>query len=251
MRIMNDDPPKELDLPEPIEDFDGKRSQVQFDLETDEDVDVKWNLQIDELIARLGGTGDTRFSELSELVWAFCYRRTHRFNWLKENAWEIENLRLFMEFLHCWEANQEWWEGSFYNQWLGSWQPVWNRGNLSLDSCYSLVQLRSDCSPEEVIDEDWLEDWHEYELWAKGFTSFLSYALFRARLGDNVDWYQQIVRLDLDEEWPKQPGELANEIPEESEEFSLVELIDRRNTLPDWLLHQDWYSASEWLDYLN
>ena len=240
-----------MNLPEPIEDFASERSQLQFDLETDVDVDVKWNLQIDELIAKLGGTKDTWFSEIWELLWDFCYRRSYRFNWLKEKSWEIESLRLFLEFLQCWEDNQEWWEAYFYNRWLGSWQPVWSRGNLSLNSCYSLVQLRINCTPEEVIDQDWFEDWHEYELWAKGFPSFLSYALFRAGLSDHLDWYQQVIRHDLAEDWSEKPGEFANEMPEESEELSLVERIDRRNTLPDWLLHQDWYSASEWLDNLN
>ena len=239
-----------MNLPEPIEDFDSERNQVQFDLEADEDVDIKWSLQIDELTAKIGSPGDIGFSEVSELLWAFCYRRSYRFNWLKEKAWEIGSLRLFLEFLHCWENNQEWWEVYFYNRRLGSWQPVWSRGSLSLDSCYFLVQLRNHCTPEEVIDQDWFEDWHEYELWAKGFTSFSSYALFRAESGDHADWRQQIAHSDLAEEWPGKPGEFSNELLERTGELSLAELIDRRLTLPEWLLHQDWYSGSEWLDNL-
>ena len=248
---MYDDPLTRLNLPEPIEDYDSERSQVQFDLEIDEDVDVKWNLQIDELIAKLGCTGDTWFTELSELIWDFCYRRRYRFNWLRGKTWRIESLRLFFEFLECWEDNQDWWEANFYNRWLGSWQPVWNAGHMSLDSCYILVHLRRHCTPEEVINQGWFEDWHEYELWAKGFPSFLSFALFRAELGDDVDWYQEVVQPQLAEESSKRHGEFPNEVAERGEELSLVELIDRRYTIPDWLLHQDWYDPSDWLDNLN
>ena len=240
-----------MNLPEPIVSFDSERSQVQFDLGTDGDVDIKWQLQIDQLVASLGAATGAQSSDIAELLWEFCYRRSFRLNWLKEKDWEIESLRLFLEFLNCWEDNQEWWESSFYNQRLGTWQAVWSRYNLSLESCYSLIKIRHYCTPDEVINPEWVEDWQEYELWARGFPSFISFALFRAELGNDGDWYRRVVWSEYAEEEDEKPAELADETSEHTEENTHSEYVVHQCMIPKWFLNQDWYSPAEWHDYLG
>ena len=170
---------------------------------------------------------------------------------LNKKPWRVERLRLFLKFLECWEDNEEWWEAYFYNRWLGTWQVSWNRGNLSLDRCYSLVELRGYCTPEEVINQDWFDDWQEYELWTRGFPSFVSFALFRAELDDGEDWRRQVDWNHYAEEETEELGEFGNETTEEAEENIRAEYLVHWCMLPMWFQDQDWYSPGEWHDNLG
>ncbi len=233
----------EVNLPEPVEEFDSERRQAYFDLGAAEAVDIKWRLLINELIAALGAVKDTLGADISELLWNFCYRRSYRLTWLKQQAWGSDSLLRFLEFLDCWESNPDWWETYFYDRRLAAWRPTWNRSSLSLDSCYSLIQLRHGYTAEEVIDPEWFEDWQKFELWVQGYPSFVSFAIFRAGLRSNDDWRRRI-------EWIRRHEESAEQFDDYLEQ-AWQWPREKYCTLSEWFTEQDWYSPSEWHDNLG
>ncbi len=118
------------------------------------------------------------------------------------------------------------------------------RNSLSLDASYLLVQRRSHCSPDDVIDDAWFEDWEDIDLWvlvSQGFFSFSSFALYRSKLSYSEDWRR---RPDLQVDFC-----FIDENHRRSE--SITEFSKRLQGLPSWFAALDWYDPTEWNDNLG
>lgn len=257
-------PNSNWNFPEPLEEFDGELHQPLFEIPDDEDHELRWRLKIDELVASVADTTADERVEISDLLWDFCYRQTRRWSWLKEKSWTADSLRLFIEFLVCWQGNPEWWEASFCNG-LGEWRMQWNRYNLSMDNCYDLIQKRLDCPPEQVIEPEWFDDWQQYGLWMRGFPTFAAYALFRSEFDEGESWQRYIdwqMYTEADDTDAARDDTSDYAITGEKG-FPIGGARDAANghipelqaayhcTLANWFIQQNWYDPAEWHDNLG
>ena len=245
-----------LNLPEPLEEFDGELRQPLFVIPEDSDHDFRWRLKIDEAVAAIAVASVAEREEVRDLLWDFCYRQTRKWSWLKEKSWTTASLRLFLEFQSCWQGNPEWWEASFYNGHTGVWRIQWSRYNLSLDDCYILIQQRIDCPPDQVIEPEWFDDWQQYGLWLRGFHSFADYALFRSKLGEGDPWQQRIDwRIYTETDTTDAEGSNGdNWGVAGTEDIPVDGHKDRANghcALENWFIQQVWYDPTEWHDNLG
>ena len=132
---------------------------------------------------------------------------------------------------------------------------------LSRDAAYEVIQQRLHCQPDEVIEDSWFRDWDDLFLWRYGFTSFASFAVFRAGLNDDEDW-----RSHLSTEFDGDRRALAlrrNFYDDDSNDiFDLwadrIPVWENDSPFrtyvggsPLWFAVQDWYDTAEWHDHLG
>ena len=184
------------------------------------------DLKLDEFIANFEASIER--NEIGKQLQNFSRSRlTHWLPWAATKEWTTESLLLFLEVRELWDATPEWWEGAYRSdsQWIAS----SSYGNLRLDGLYFLVQCRLEYSADDVIDEQWFEDWVDYSLWQHGFLSFISFAIFRARLNGNEKWTDHIdVREDTS-------GWLEDPFGEEQ---------DNSVCWYEWIANQKWYQMA-------
>ncbi len=257
--------PDDYDEPEPLAEYDGKLADPLYKPEID-DGNLVRNLSIDEIIASAEDATDGQRDRIARALSEYSSRKlSNLLRWLKGKVWTGHALLLFLEFRILWNENSHWKESYFWSEQLCDWCLSPRPAVLRRSDCYLLVNARLHCTPDEVIDEEWFEDWDRFALWEHGFLSFASFALFRAQLEDG-DW--QILL--------KSKSKIVPGISQESGFLDTYDLIEAnalsfmlpRNTvhriyqrdfqrLPQlnrmslWYKVQDWYNPAEWHDNLD
>ena len=186
------------DEPEPLVDADTNLSESLYP--ADESVtDMSLQLKIGEALAQVAPISNEQYDRSSAWLRACGVARLRRIlPWLRNQTWSGTQLCLFLEFRNFWESpeNEHLWESFFWSEHLHRWMPRYNKGYLSLDHVRELVQNRSHCTPQEVIDEDWFQDWEDFAVWKLGIRSFASFAAFRASLQPFENWRDHLYRRD-------------------------------------------------------
>ena len=231
------------DEPEQLSEYDGELRQPLYVIDDEDDYVLGNELRIDRWVATKLATY-TKFQQrqITRLLGEFSDNRLRRWlPWLDKQQWTGDSLLLFLDFWGYWDLNQHWWEYSFWDNRLQCWYLTRSRYSLSLDDSYDLIQLRTDCRPSEVIDETWFDDWHELALWQRGFYSFASFAVFRAKFKPGERWQ---LHLNSDD-------------PDDAEGYD-VQSNKRINGCQTyrygahlWFSEQDWYDSNEWHDDLG
>lgn len=161
--------------------------------------DVSLELKIHDLLLLVASIDDEQKERCTALLTRLGVRKL-RFvlPWLRTREWRGRTLSLFLEFRELWcrKDNARWWESWYWDQRLRVWNPTYQRSNLRLDVAYELMQLRSHCRPNEVIDATWFEDWDHHSVWKLGIPSFANFAVFRAGLATNGNWLDWLTRVD-------------------------------------------------------
>ncbi len=231
------------DEPELLSEYNGELRQPLYVIDDDDDYFLGNELLIDRWVAtKLATYTRIRQKQIAELLREFSVNRLRRWlPWLEKQQWTGGSLLLFLRFWVYWDSNQHWWEHSFWDYRLQCWYLTRSRYSLSLDDSYNLIQLRRHYRPSEVINETWLGDWIELALWQRGFRSFASFAVFRAKFKPGESWQRH----------------LNSDAPEDPEGYD-VQSNKRINGYrryrygpPLWFSEQDWYDSSEWHDNLG
>ncbi len=189
------------DEPEPSAEADSDLNEPLYP--PDNNVrDLSRDRKIDELIFRVQPINDTQRREIVALLKDFSIERLRSWlSWATQRDWSGHSLLLFLQFRKVWESdcNAHWWESLFWHPGLECWWPTCSRDNLTRDATYKLIQNRLDCTPQEVINEDWFEEWKSSALWTREFLSFVSFAVFRAEFGEK--WREHVVVEEDDDEF--------------------------------------------------
>lgn len=255
----------DLDEPEPFAVYNSELSESLYVADTD-DGNTTQQLIINEFIAGFEDATQAEQTQIDELLENLSRSRLRRLlSWMKEQDWTGSSLLLFLEFrLEHWEENQHWWDYTFWNSQIGHWWTYSSPYILSLDATYQIVQSRLDCPAAEVVEDSWLNDWNDLTLWKRGFSSFASFALFRAGLKEGENWRDLMRWYSID----SQTEELDPAVPYDTtyKGFSdnVLASLDgkyrvkeddttsrRPNGTPLWFAVQDYYDPSEWHDGLG
>ena len=253
------------DEPEPFAEYDSELSEDLYIPDNDVS-DRSGKIKIDEFISGVPKLTHAQQEQVTELLETLSIGRLRSWlPWLREKDWTGHSLLLFLEFrLNQWEENPQWWESSFWNARIDHWWAYSTSGALSLDGALTLVQARLHCSPDEIVDELWLEEWDDYAVWKRGFQSFASFAIFRAGLLDGENWLELLVWYS---EFAPSEGTRPSEIYESYNprdiDLPSVPIDDSYRFWEDhspyrnsngtllWFAAQDWYDPSEWHDNLD
>ena len=184
----------EWDEPEPLAKANSELNERLYPPDNDL-TGLSRVLKINELISRIKPITDEQRMRIATLLGEFSINRLQsRLPWLCKQDWSGRSLLLFLQFRNIWDSNcsRRWWEYSFWHPGLECWYPTYSRNNLAWDATYGLIQQRLRCAPDEVINEDWFDEWNSLALWARGFPSFASFAVLRARFGDTEEWREYI-----------------------------------------------------------
>lgn len=230
------------DEPDPIAEYDSELRQQLYVIENDDDILVS-EFRIDWWITtNLVALSSVQRDEIAGLLRNLNPSRRRRWlPWISRQPWTNDSLLLFLRFRELWDANPHWWESTFWDWRAGCWHPTRNRYSLSLNDAYDLVTSRLGFRPREVIDEAWLSDWIDLELWQHGFRSFASFAVFRARFGNSENWIRHL-------DWHDQGGHSGDG----AETNRRINVYQRYHYGPPlWFSEQDWYDPSDWHDNLG
>ena len=231
------------DEPEPLAEADSELSERLYPPDNDVTA-LSRVLKINELLSCIKPITDEQRLRITALLKEYSVRRLRSWlPWLRKKDWSGHSLLLFLQFRNIWDSdcNARWWENSFWHAGLECWYPSYSRNNLNREATYELIQYRLRCVPGEVINEDWFEEWRSFALWARGFPSFASFAVFRAKFSDGEEWREYV-----------DPYNNRNERSSTHLTYSYAaSLLDKRYGSPLWLADQDWYDPSEWHDNLG
>ncbi len=247
---------------EPDPDIEGKSDlrQSLFD-QFEQDLNISQRIKINEFLANLEAPEEDHISHIVELLEGLGNAKLMRWlPWLRDQAWTGPNLLLFLGFRIIWEHTLQWWETSFWSDRDG-WRLYYNPYSLSLDDTYELIRSRLDCSPDDVVDKRWVEEWENLAPWNYGFQSFASFILFRSRLEDHTDWH---LYFDSEMQLDKGKGIYHPEYNVENKfgsftglvnEYSVGSQIGRTphqlRSPAAWFKSQAYYDPSEWHDNLD
>ena len=255
----------DIDEPEPFAVYDSELGESLY-VPDAHDGDTSLQLITDKFISRIEDVTETEQTKIGSLLESLSRARLRRLlSWLREQDWTDNSVLLFLEFrLEHWEENQHWWDYTFWNSRIGHWWTYSSPYILSLDATYVLVQARLNCSPDEVVEESWLNDWNDLALWKRGGSSFAAFALFRASLGQGEEWWEEMrwysSNSPADEHDSLVPYDTTNNGYSDAVLVSLDgkyrvredETTPRRpDRTPLWFAVQDWYDPSEWHDGLG
>ena len=254
-----------LDEPEPVAEYEDDLSEALYESDVD-GADLPRLIAVDEFMNGVEEATPEQRGEVGELLGELSKRRLFNLlRWMEGKTWTGDSLVLFLELRALWVENPQWWECTFWSSRINHWWTYWNASTLSRDGCYELVQSRLDCDADEIIDQRWLEDWENLELWKHGFASFAAFAIFRAGLREGEDWKAHLgSRDEFDSStdsgsWDAFDGYRAGGYDEVL--FSSLAGVPqcRENDSPYrhphgrtvWFAVQDWYDAAEWHDGLG
>ena len=255
----------DIDEPEPYAIYDGELSESLHVPDAD-DGDTSQQLSVNQFISEIADATQAEQAQISELLENMSRARLRRMlSWLKEQDWTGNTLLLFLEFrLEHWEENQHWWDYTFWNSQIGHWWTYSSPYILSMDATYLIVQSRSNCSPDGVVEESWLNDWNELALWRRGFSSFAAFALFRAGIREGEDWWELMRFYASDSQIDEQDTMIPYDTSRSGYSDSVLASLDGKyrvredETTPrradgtlQWFAVQDWYDPSEWHDGLG
>ena len=235
-----------VDEPVPLAEYHSELAQPLHEMDH-EIPNLSRAINVNQWVTAIKEISDSQLEEITELLLDFSQSRLRRWlPWLRGQLWTGQTLLLFLQVRAFWDDNPELWEASFWDSRFGCWRPTWSRYNLSLDAQFDLIQYRLDCSPSQVINRAWFDDWERFALWKYGYESFAVFALFRAVLtapGDwrsHVDWHQSN---DITESSPRYEDGRLND--------SLTPQVYRMTRQEFWFASQDWYHPVEWHDGLG
>lgn len=250
-----------LDEPEPLAEYDSGLAETLY--YTDENAEIRaMDLRLDELVSSLEGATETQRDQIYGLLSEFSSRRLSSWlTWLRDQEWTGQSLLLFLEFRELWEATPQWWEYSVWSHWLDRWWFYSNPSVLSRDAAYEVIQQRLHCQPDEIIEEDWFQDWDDLALWKYDFSSFASFVVFRAGLSASEDWMSH---LSWQTEVDEGPLALRRNFNDHDSGDILDSWVGRLRVWEDdtpyrtyvdgpplWFAVQDWYDTAEWHDHLG
>ena len=258
--------PDDYDAPEPLAEYDGKLADPLYKSEID-DGNLIRNLGIDEIIASAKDATDEQRDRIAKALYEYSPRKlSNLLRWLKGKAWTGHALLLFLEFRVLWNENPHWKESYFWSEQSRDWCLSPRPAVLRRNDCYLLVNARLHCSPDEVIDEEWFEDWDRFTLWEYGFLSFASFALFRAQHEDG-DWRNSLKsKSNIAPGYSQENGFLDTyDLVEVSTHASLMlpgndvyrmhqdyfQSLRQFNRMWLWYMVQDWHNPAEWHDNLD
>ena len=186
------------DEPEPLVDANTDLSESLYP--ADESItDLSLQLKVGEALARVAPISNEQIERSSVLLKAFgTARLRHILPWLRARSWNGAQLCLLLEIQRFWESrsHEHLWESFLWSGHLQRWMPKYHKSNLTLDHARDLVLHRSHCTPQEVIDEEWFQDWEDFAVWTLGIRSFASFAVFRASLQPFENWRNHLYRRD-------------------------------------------------------
>lgn len=185
----------EWDEPDPIGEYDPELHQMLLVIEGDDTEPITGDLRVNQWVSTIPDATALQQERISSLLGQFGKSRFRRWlRWLRQKEWDVDVLIFFLQFLAIWEKRSYWWESyhwdPFFRCWRRTGRPT--RNSLTLDDAYHLVERRLDRHPAEAIDDAWLYEWEDLELWEKGFPSFASFAVFRSGFSIHEDWRQYI-----------------------------------------------------------
>ena len=184
--------------PEPLTDAISDLKDPQFPPD-DSITDISCDLKIGEFLSKVPCHSQEQQDKCRSLL-SECGTNRLRFliPWLRTRDWRGEKLQLFLEFRNLWELtdNLRWWEIHFWNDSYQDWAPEYYKGTLTLDHTWELVENRTDCNAEDMIDQRWFNEWEAHAPWEYGIQSFASFAVFRASVLDAADWLEYLVPTD-------------------------------------------------------
>lgn len=195
------------DEPEPQAEANSELNERLYPPDNDV-TDLSRVLKISELISRIKPITNEQQRGITALLKEFSVKHLRSWlPWLHKQKWSGHSLLLFLQFRNIWDSdcNRRWWEYSFWHPGLECWYPTYSRNNLTRYAMYRLIQRRlhrsPNCGPNEVINEDWFEEWNSFALYTRGFPSFASFAVFRAKFDDGKEWRQYVdVSDDVEED---------------------------------------------------
>ena len=246
--------------PEPEAEGKSDLRQSLFD-QYDRDLNISQKIKVNEFIATLEAAEEEPASHIVELLEGLGNAKLMRWlPWLRHQAWTGASLLLFLEFRIIWEHTLQWWETSFWSDRDG-WRLYYNPYSMSLDDTYELIHSRLDCSPDEVVDNQWVSEWENLAPWNYGFQSFASFISFRSRLEDRTDWrlyFDSVMHLDKENaiyhpeySIENRFGSFADVVAEHSIRFETSLTPNQLRSPASWFTSQAYYDPSEWHDNLE
>ena len=230
--------------PEPIAEYDSQLSSPLFTTATTLP-NLLREITVNQWVASIAQVTDPQRQSIAKLLATFSTAKLRVWlPWLRMQEWTAQKLLLFLDFRVYWDERPELWEYLWWDASSRYWGRAQNRSCLNLDDSYTLVERRSHCSPEDVIDEAWLEDWDTLDVWVRvkqRSFSFASFALYRSQLSSGEDWKR---RPDLQVDFDTLPDD---DFPEAGTADSMSGLRGPAQ----WFSNQNWYDPNEWHDNLD
>ena len=183
------DPTAEFD-PELSESLYGQVEEINLT-----DVDIR----LDHFLSRFTLSDEQSFIIRDHLTSFSQARLSNWLPWLNSKDWTPQMLTSFVQFHSHWETMPVWWESWWYRRsygWRVKLPPMANI--LSRDDAYQIVSRRINCAAQDIVDDDWFDEWNYYSMWRHGFWSFAKFAKFRAALNGGEEWFSLIEWADLD-----------------------------------------------------
>ena len=247
-----------FDEPEPVVEYNSELSEPLHELH-DSTEDLPKRLKVNDFIGSLEVATEMERTQIAELLEDLSNARLRWWlPWMRKQHWTGSILLLFLDFrLNCWEETPQWWESNFWYRSLDSWWNHSNSSTLTLESTYALIQARSTCSPDDVIDETWFRDWDDYSPWKLGVSSFAEFAVFRAELVQEEDW-REILRLNSEYTGFEAESPQSYYYSAISKgDFERITALGSSHpysypfAVGLWFTVNDWHDASEWDDNLG
>ena len=167
------------------------------------DTGIAKDLPVDEWLSSLTDLTKKEREEVATWVGGL---RPPRFGswlpWLKDQKWDRRTLLAFLQFQAYWDVNWELWVVRIPTKQRG-WIERHYRNTMTRDMALELTKLRLDCAPEDVIDDDWIDQWWDRPLRAlldKKVDSLAVYALHMARW-DGVEPWPEYPEMSWNDFW--------------------------------------------------
>ena len=157
-------------------------------------------LEVDEWLTEVAGLTKEQKNEAASWVEALHPPRYGNWlPWLKGRLWEARTLLAFLRFQAYWDKNWELWIVRIArpnHQWIERHM----RNVMTREMALELATLRIEFAAEDMIDDDWIDEWWyrmPRELLEKGIYSLAEYALRMARSGGTEPWPEYPEKMSL------------------------------------------------------
>ena len=235
----------EIDEPlDGISEYSEESSQKPF-LPDEADVDLTRQARIVEFMGSIEAISQIQEERIVEILQGYGDGRLRNWlGWLSGKKWTGGLLQLYLEFWEFWRTNSDLWQTLRWRSIEKRWVNILYSYSLSRECAYDILNHRTDCSAEDIIDQEWLMDWDWIDPWVRvreNFFSFAEFAVYRSKLNYAEDWlYRPDLGVDL-----KSPNEYR-EIFSEGRDFP----VDGPSIV-SWFSNQDWHDHREWHDGLG
>ncbi|MCY4625520.1 MAG: hypothetical protein OXC99_11050 [Chloroflexi bacterium] len=211
-------------------------------------------LDISMWLSGIDGINETVKAEVMQTLLLMSSSRFGRwFSWLKDNNWNGRSLDMFLAFRSHWSESEDLWGKLTWRKdpekkraW--NWETILDYRVLTLDKALRLINSRIDCAIYEIINEEWVEDWDNLNVWTRvdnGLFSLVDFAVYRAQLHEAEDWqYRPDLSMDL-LHIPKSklPGKITT--------YEDIEEFRQDRGAQSWFARQDWHDPVDWHDGLG